>query len=388
MKKSKFILALTAGIIMTIAITTPILAVSSYAPAIAATEKLDYSEEITQQTVFPYPTDIQLIQQGGRNVLHKTFTVYADYDPEKLVEPPFTQGGYRYRSSEIMLCDSTPARASKDITESKTVGSDTNDREILLAMFGNRLPYSDDDGFTGELYLLPESLAVTETGQSNYTYTVSDVRRIEGLASNDMANVPKSVVKNGLTLPLQSVDWQETIGETMGYSTVPAGYTAVAHYSAPTTGTKVAGYIATASFSGEVVKELVGINTYTIVYEGEQIIIPFNFIPLLIVGLIISCCLVACIVLWRLRKNVEVYVFQAGVPEFHTKLRLSYKKPIIDLRQLSDVEIRLIFDKHFSKKLLDQRVFVVSKYKNSRFDLNGARVIDLWLPGEKEDDKT
>ncbi len=65
-------------------------------------------------------------------------------------------------------------------------------------------------------------------------------------------------------------------------------------------------------------------------------------------------------------------------------MRVSLKKPIIELRQLSDVEIRLMFDKHFSKRLLDQKVFVVSRYRNTRFDLNGMRVVDLWLPGDKE----
>jgi len=106
-----------------------------------------------------------------------------------------------------------------------------------------------------------------------------------------------------------------------------------------------------------------------------------------VTGLIVATDLAALIILWKLRKNVEVYVYNAGVPEFYAKMRVSLKRPIIELRQLSDVEIRLMFDKHFAKKLMDQRIFVVSKYRNTRFDLNGMRIVDLWLSGGKDENK-
>ena len=379
MKKARFLMLAVTGVMMSVMLTAPTLAAGQ-----DRTPVREVPPENTAQTAIPYPTDIQLIQQGERNYLHKTFTVAADYDPDSLVEPVFSQGGYRYRFSEIIQRDSTPASAAKTVTESKTVDSGTDDRSAIIELLGDRLPYSDEDGFEGELFLLPESLAVTETGRTSYSYNVTEVRQLEGLASNDMANIPKSVIKNGLTLPLQTVDWQVMGGEGTGYSEVPTGYTATAYYSAPATGTKPSGFTATATFSGEVTKQLIGKSTYTIVYEGEQIIIPFNFSPFIIAGLIVAGCVIACVVLWRLRKNVEVYVYQAGVPELYAKLRVSLKKPIIELRQLSDVEIRLMFDKHFSKRLLDQRIFVVSKYKNARFDLNGARIVDMMLPGEKE----
>lgn len=374
MKKARYLLCAAAGILMTVMLAAPALAAGP-APT---------GENEAAQTVIPYPTDIQLMEQGERKTLHKTFTVAADCEPDSLVEPVFVQGGYRYRFSEIIQRDSTPASASKKVTESRTVDSETNDQAAVFALLGNKLPYSDDEGYEGELFLLPESLLITETGRTSYTYSITDVRRIEGLASNDMANVPKSVVKDGMTLPLQSVDWQVTGGEAMGYSEVPTGYTAVACYSAPATGTRASGYTATATFSGEAIKELIGKSTYTIVYEGEQIIIPFNFVPFIIAGVIAAGCIIACVILWKLRKNVEVYVYQVGVPELYAKLRVPRKNPRIKLMQLSAVEIRLIFDKHFAKHLPDQRIFVESKYKNTRFDLNGSSIVDILLPGERD----
>ena len=379
MKKVKFLVIAAAGIIMSTMMVVPVLAATDVSDNTASPQ-----HENAEQKAIPYPTDIQLLEQGERSYLYKTFTVDANYDPDSLVEHSFSQGGYKYRFSEIIHRDSTPASSSKTVSENKTIDSDSSDKSRILEQFDTKLPYSDEDGYKGELFLIPESLIVSETGQTSYSYMVTDTRNFDGLANNDMASIPKSVIKNGMTLQLQSVDWRVTNNEHAGYGEIPTGYTATAHYSAPASGTKASGYTATASFSGEVIKELIGKSTYTIVYEGEQIIIPFNFVPLILAGVVIAGCIVALFIFWRMKKNCEVYVFNAGVPELYTKMRISLKKPIIELRQLSDVEIRLMFSKYFSKRLLDQKVFVVSKFKNSRFDLNGMRVVDLMLPGEKE----
>ncbi len=399
MKKANYLLVAAAGMVMTVMLTSPALAASPDPLTVTVADTAESSQESqTQeasaprhmdmggQKATPYPTDIQLVEQGERNYLHKSYTVSANYDPDQLVEPAFSQGGYRYRFSEIIQRDSTPASVSKTVTENRTVNSESNDQAAILSLLGNKLPYSDADGYKGDLFLMPESLVVSETGRTSYSYTVTDTRRFNNLASNDMANIPKTVSKNGLTLQLQTVDWQVTGSESMGYSQVPSDYTAMAYYSAPTTGTKASGYVATASFRGEVIKELIGKNTYTIVYEGEQIIIPFNFIPLIIAGVVIAGCIVACAIFWRLRKNVRIYVYQAGVPEIYAKLRVSPREPKIDLRQLSNVEIRLVFDKSFAKKLLNQRIFIVGKHQNTRFDLETSTV-DLWLSGEKDTKK-
>jgi len=379
LNKAKYLMVLAAGVAMTIAFAIPALAAN---PLQASTGEDSYGEAIQQESI-PYPTDIQVLYQSGRNFLHKTFTVPADIEPGGLIQPDFIMGGYRYSYSSTILRETTSGASARRVTEIKTIESNTGDRAAIIAALGNQLPFSDDYGYVGELFLLPDTLSISEMGRVTYSYTVSDVRRFEGLSDNDMANIPRTVVHNGRTLQLQSVDWQVTSRHD---GTIPTGYTAIARYSAPAIGTRSAGYIATATFSGEVSRELVGISTFTIVYEGEQVIIPFNHIPLLAAGLIIVGCLIVLAVLWKLRKNVEVYVYQAGIPELYTKMRVSLKRPIIVLRQLSDVEVRLVFDKRFAKRLMDQRIFVVSKYINTRFDLNGMRVVDLWLQGDKDEE--
>lgn len=62
---------------------------------------------------------------------------------------------------------------------------------------GNQLPYSDADGYKGELFLMPETLSVQETGQEPYSYTATAVREYEDLEQRDWALVPKTTEKMG-----------------------------------------------------------------------------------------------------------------------------------------------------------------------------------------------
>ena len=369
MKHKKLLVLAVAGMILSVTLAVPVSAA------------VDQTANASITDTVPYPIDIQLLEQGDRNNLYKTYTVAANYEPDLLIEAPFSQGGYRYRFSEIIQRDSEPASTSKTVTESRTVESSTDNQTEILALFTDKLPYSDSDGYEGELFLIPESLTVMESGQLPYSYTVSDTKRYDNLDSNDMSYIPKSVTKDGLSLALQNVDWQVMGTADMGYSQVANQYSAVAYYSAPTSGTKVSGYTATASFSGEVLKQMIGKNTYTIVYEGEQIVIPFNYVPLIIAGAIIAGCIIAAVILWRMRKNVTIYTLQQGVPEMYAKVRVIPKNPVLDLSRITDVGIRLVFDKQFVKALYDQKVFVIGRFTNYRINITGSLVQEL--PAQK-----
>ena len=125
------------------------------------------------------------------------------------------------------------------------------------------------------------------------------------------------------------------------------------------------------------VKSVRGKNTYSSVYEGEQIVIPFNFVPLILAGIIVAGCVVAMVLIWRTRKNVTIYTLQQGVPELYAKVRVSPKNPVIDLSRISDVGVRLVFDKRFVKSLYDQKVFVIDRFTNYRINITGSLVQEL-----------
>ena len=382
MKQKKWLFRAASGMVATILLTLPAYAaepnitITDNAPSGGIYQLQPEAEKAPvpsqKGTTTPYPIDIQLSEQSGRSFLYKTYTVAADYAPDRLVEDPFLQGGYRFRFSEIIQRDSTPGSTGKTVSQTKSVESNTDDRAALLALLGDKLSYSDADGYKGELSLVPESLSVTETGKELYSYTITDTKYIEDLENKDWALIPKTTQKNGLTLALQDVDWQ-----TEGYNEASISYTAIAKYSAVASGTKTSGYLATGTFTGEAVKQTAGKNTYTIVYEGEQIVVPFNFAPIIIAGAVVAGCIVAAVVLWRLRRNVTIYTLQQGVPELYAKVRVSPKNPVLDLSRITDAGVRLVFDKRFVKSLYDQKVFVIGRFTNYRINITGSLVQEL-----------
>ena len=397
MKQKKWLFRAASGMVATILLVLPAYAaepnitITDNAPSGGIYQLQPEAEKAPvpaeKGTTTPYPIDIQLSEQGGRSFLYKTYTVAAGYAPDQLVEEPFSQGGYRFRFSEIIQRDSMPGSTGKPVSQTKSVESATDDRTALLALLGDKLSYSDADGYKGELSLVPESLSVTETGKEPYSYTVIDTKYIEDLENKDWALIPKTIQKNGLTLALQDVDWQ-----TEGYNEDPVSYTAIAKYSAVASGTKTSGYLATGTFTGEAVKQTAGKNTYTIVYEGEQIVVPFNFAPLIIAGAVLAGCIVAAVVLWRLRRNVTIYTLQQGVPELYAKVRVSPKNPVLDLSRITDAGVRLVFDKRFVKSLYDQKVFVIGRFTNYRINITGSLVQELpaqrtvEMPAPQEED--
>lgn len=390
MQKIKLLIIAIAGALMTVSLSAPVFAASASimeTPESSGEPTVNVKVEAMGEMIgtIPYPTDIQLAEQGELSYLYKPYTAAANCDPNSLIEAPFTQGGYHYKYSEIIQREHIPESNAKAVSEDKTVESDSGEQANILTLMGNKLPYTDNEGYTGDMFLVPESLRITETGRTDYSYIITDVREYPNLDRNDPSYVPNTVQKNGVVLTLQDISWNATSTVGMGYSEIPSKYTAIATYAAPAKGSKASGYMATATFAGEAIKELAGKNIYTIVYEGEQIVVPFNYIPLIIAGLIIVGCIVACVILWRLRKNVTVYVYQQGVPVLYRKERIKIQTPILKLTQLDNVQIRLVFNKKLAAALNDQMLFVIGRYHNLRFPSDGNGIQDFWLTGNNVD---
>lgn len=345
---------------------------------------------ITYSGSLPYPIDIQSVNIGGVPYIYKTYSVQEGTDPVTLVEEPFKQAGYQYRHYEIIQQELVPSSSERQETQLVTKETDSDKTEQVLALFEPAIHYDDGQGFTGSLVLQPASLQLTENGRESYSYGVSEVQEYPGLTRNDTSTIPKSINKNGVTLSLQSIDWIVTGSENAGYSAIPTGYTAVATYGGVTSGSKVSGYTATVSYTGAVSKSVPGRAVYTIVYEGERIVIPVNYVPYIITGLLAAMLIAAGIAFLSLRPNVEIYKVIDGVPELYKKVRLKTRNPIIDLSMVEGVGVRLIFNKGFVKKLYDQKVFVVGRYINYDIDVPATCVQELGaqFPETKKKEET
>lgn len=258
-----------------------------------------------------YPIEIQTAEEGGIRLLVKTFLVPQGTDPAALIEEGLTRRGVEYQVSDILRREVAGESESKTVTETVAMPSETDDAQELLELFTGSIPYSQD-GFAGTLTLEPESIKTKAADTEGYSYTLKDTKEFSGLDRNDPYYIPKTSQKNGVALQLADVRW-EPMASAAENSEVPSLFSATATYTGTAWGSKASGYLATASYSGEVTKTESGEQMISIVYEEAaappaESAIDWAAILLPVLGILLGAGLLAggwFGVRWILRKRKE-----------------------------------------------------------------------------------
>lgn len=235
-----------------------------------------------------YPVAVQTSEEGGIRLLVKTFAVPEDTDPQTLVEGELTRRGIAYKVTDILRRDLPGEAETKTVSQSVTLESETDKTEDILPLLKSSLDYRED-GFSGTLALDKSSVQTKATGTSSYAYTLKEKKEFPNLDRNDLAYIPKTAEKNGVTLKLADVEWTPMASGTEN-SEVPSLFSATALYAGTAWGSKADGYIVTADYTGEVSRTAEGQVLYSIVYEEvlpKNTSFPWRIIGLavLIVGL-------------------------------------------------------------------------------------------------------
>lgn len=247
------------------------------------------------------PQDVQMKTEDGVKLLVKTYEVTSDVTPQSLIESGLTRNGTEYILREV-LRETLPGTAEQQTaSQIVSVSSESDEREDILSLLPESLDY-EENGYTGKLTLDEDSLSTEVKSTSGYTYTVQDSREFAGLERNDPAYIPKTTMKNGLTLTLADVRWSPSPSENEQY---PA-YSATAYYTGKVTGSAADGYLVTAQYSGLVEKAIPGNIRYSIIYEAVPVpILPESFdwgktgmISLIVVG----CCAIVLFAVMMIRK--------------------------------------------------------------------------------------
>lgn len=214
------------------------------------------------------PTDTEVRNLNGVQQIVKTYTASPDLDPKELMEEPFEFDGYIYTYSSITKRESN-VEDTREQTETVTVETDKKDLSSVLEALEPTVHYSDGH-YSGILYLDHTTLHTEAAGYKSGSYTITATREIGSLDSNDMAYVPQTTVKDGVTLPLSSVEWQVQSSALVDDVLIPATYKAVATYSGKGSYSKATGYVTTAEYKGTVTCNEVKDITYTVTYVGEK----------------------------------------------------------------------------------------------------------------------
>lgn len=223
------------------------------------------------------PTEVKMEMLGDVPYITKTYEIAEDDadDPIRSLDSchTFEQDGYQFTRCDTISHTLAGTTETRTEVKTETIALEKEDAALVLAQAEPYFSY-DEGGFTGRLLLDEGSIHITETGRENYGYRVTDVREYDNLDRQDAAYIPKTVLKNGVELGLESVEWV-VMGQTpTADGMVPNLFKAIATYTGGATGSRVSGYTATFRYTGTVEKIMPGVIVYQAVFRGEKIALP------------------------------------------------------------------------------------------------------------------
>lgn len=220
------------------------------------------------------PTDTFAQNLNGVQQYIKVYTVPAETDPLELIEDKFAYDGYVYSFADITKKENELTE-QKEHTETVTVKTAKKDLSVVLEQLTPTIDY-DDGKYSGVLALDHTTIHTEAAGYTSASYTVRATKEIGNLDSNDMSYVPATTVKDGKTIPLESVEWRVQATALVDDVLVPSSYVAVATYAGKSSYSTPTGYITAADYIGTVSCKEVESVTYTVIYEGTKGTLPLK----------------------------------------------------------------------------------------------------------------
>lgn len=207
-----------------------------------------------------YPTAIDEYSEGEHLRIEKTYILASEEDVPLIPTDDFEREGYRCTLIDIVCRHDTETDA-KPHRETVTAEADSSNVEDARSLFDDTLTAETEDGYSGELRLDEDSIAVSPSGYGVSTRAVSATRSYPSLSDADISLLPKSIDEDGRTLTLADVQWTEA-GDY---------YTATAEYTGTAQRRYVKSYTATAEYAGEVSKTTRDEVVCTAIFSGTPI---------------------------------------------------------------------------------------------------------------------
>ena len=188
------------------------------APSAFAAESVTVSQSSPPPEVC-YPTSVSQSEDGTE--IRKYYDLGPEEDPAGIPRSDFEQDGFRYTLIDL-LKQELPENESRQHTETVSLESKSKDMESVLALLPQEKEFITEDGLSGVLTLQLDTVQVEVAGYGSSTREVSATRSYPNLASQDTANIPKTIEDNGRTLTLQNISWQTDKTDTLPWPPTPA----------------------------------------------------------------------------------------------------------------------------------------------------------------------
>jgi hypothetical protein len=313
------------------------------------------------------PLENHMEIKDGRHIITKTFEAKPDENPDLLKETPFEQDGFSYTYFET-LKEVIPLVETRQEVQTATVTTSGNDVQSILA---------EVEGYTTE------------------TYSISDSMTFVGLGSNDPSNIPKSTVKNGVTLSLKNIDWSIQESQTVDYDVIPTKYKAVANYAGSYSKKVPTGYVSTVEYKGDVTKTETEKVIYTITYIGTEIpkptpeptpepVVPQNETPsiMMIAGIIALILIIggAIVAFFVFFFNTYIYIKNDDEYRLIAKKRIRWHNPVVDLSglEIAGKEVAIHVKRRTAEKLFGRYIPTVADANFSTRHMVDKQNCDFW----------
>lgn len=247
---------------------------------------------------------------------------------------------------------------TKKIKKSKSITSNTNEKEKLIDELGISEQYQDDEGYFGEYSIDKNSILIKTNYNGYYEYLIEETKEYKNLNKNDLDYLPKQIQKDNRILDLLNVTWQVENMKNIGENEVPDKYTAICYYATKQRIEYPNTYTVTANYVGEAKKIIENPLKYTLVYKEIKEEKNIDSISegkdnkfIFVLGGITGTTTLFVVVFFIIRKNTTVYNFQNGKWVRVGRMYLS-KNPKINLNKYSHLEISNKYKFELSKKAI------------------------------------
>ena len=303
----------------------------------------------------------------------KIFESYEEADVKNMLFEDFQQDGFKYIKNSVDIekvtkTDTIKATETLDVILTKEEKEKLSNLEIIN-LFQDGLPY-EKDGYKGILQKDLTTLKIepnkteSTTTYTNQTITLNQKKEYYGLESNDYALIPKTVVKNGVTLNLVDANFVSTNNEaisSVANTGVGTLYNCNAVYKGsyikkiPNTKTNVIDYKATMEYKGDISKEIFEKNLITVSYVGNKIV--DLTVPVVATT---SGGILGGVIFFFVKRNVKVYNLINGSYQLIGKCKITEKDKTINLTHLSMKAqsniYKIVIDNNIYQKLNNQEI--------------------------------
>lgn len=236
--------------------------------------------------------------------INKTISVEYAEQYKNNIEKEITIDDTKYELQDIKEQENRKTISEeKEQTKQKIVYTDN--KYDVLNMFESKIELTED-GMSGILELQNDSLDIKVKDSYTEQYKVSLTKKYENVPSNELNDIPKTIIENGTTYYLSNPVWSVSQVEKIEGQNVPIAYNGEMQYEAIKERTIIKSYIASVNYKGTLEKEEIESVSFEITYkEVPQEEESTNYIPAVATagtGIVV----VSGIILWRRKKKNKI----------------------------------------------------------------------------------